>query len=56
MSKDLSVGEPCLDAGHLEEFKLAASKMKGPERRAFYAEMVLNYCRGIPGRGEKRFC
>jgi hypothetical protein len=55
MSKDLSVGEPGLDAGHLEDLKLAASKMKGPERRAFYAAMVLKYCRGIPGRGEKRF-
>ena len=55
MSKDLSVGGPGLDAGHLEDLKLAASKMKGPARRAFYAEMVLKYCRGIPWRGKKRF-
>ena len=55
MSKDLSVGGPGLEAEHLEDLKLAASKMKGPERRAFYAEMVLKYCRGTPWRGEKRF-
>lgn len=51
----LSVGGPCLDEAHLEDLKLAASKMKGPERRAFCAEMVLKYCGGIPRRGEKRF-
>lgn len=51
----LSVGESGLEEDHLEDLKLAASKMKGPERRAFCAEMVLKYCRGIPRRGEKRF-
>jgi hypothetical protein len=50
-----SVGGPGLDAGHLEDLKLAESKLKEVERRAFYAEMVLKYCCGIPGRGEKRF-
>lgn len=44
-----------MEASHLEDLKLAASKMTGPERRAFYAEMVLKYCRGTPRRGEKRF-
>ena len=49
------VGEASLEARHLEDLKFAAWKMHGPERRAFYAEMVLKYCRGIPRRGEKRF-
>lgn len=49
------VGETHLEANRLADLKLAASKMAGPERRAFYAEMVLKYCRGIPRQGEKRF-
>lgn len=48
-------GDAPLEASHLEDLKFAASKMSGPERRAFYAEMVLKYCRGIPRRGERRF-
>ena len=56
MSKErTAVGEPPLEEGHLEDLKWAASKMSGPARRAFYAQMVLKYCRGIPRRGEKRF-
>lgn len=50
-----AVGDAPLEASHLEDLKFAASKMGGPERRAFYAEMVLKYCRGIPRRGERRF-
>lgn len=56
MSKErTAVGESPLEASHLEDLKFAALKMKGPERRAFYAEMVLKYCRGIPRRGERWF-
>ncbi len=49
------VGRQTLEASHLEDLKFAARKMQGPERRAFYAEMVLKYGRGIPRQGEKRF-
>jgi hypothetical protein len=50
-----AVAEPPLEASHLEDLKWAASKMTGPQRRAFYAQMVLKYCRGVPRRGEKWF-
>jgi hypothetical protein len=30
--------------GHLDDLKLAASKMKGAERRAFQAAMAVKYC------------
>ncbi len=49
------VGEASLETSHLEDLKFAAWKMQGSERRAFYAEMVLKYGRGIPRQGEKRF-
>ena len=35
-----------LEASHLEDIRLASSKMTGSERRAFQAEMALKYCRG----------
>jgi len=35
-----------LEASHLEDIRLASSKMKGSERRAFQAEMALKYCSG----------
>jgi hypothetical protein len=40
---------------HIEDLKKAASKMYGPERRAFQAEMTLKYCQGIPRQAEKIF-
>ncbi len=33
-----------LEAVHLEDIRLAASKMTGVRRRAFQAEMALKYC------------
>ena len=57
MSKERwSARDAGVEEDHLEDLKLAASKMKGPERRAFCAEMVLKYCRGIPRRCDKWFC
>ena len=37
------------------DLRLAASKMTGPERRAFEAEMTLKYCEGNPLRAEAVF-
>ena len=44
-----------LEAGHLEEVRLAASKMTGARRRAFQAEMALKYCSGSARRAEEVF-
>ncbi len=46
---------PHLDEHHREHLKQSASKLKGPERRAFQASMTLKYCRGSPGQAEKVF-
>lgn len=35
-----------LDEDQIEDLRLAASKLKGAERRAFIAEMTLKYCEG----------
>jgi len=44
-----------LDEGHLNDLKLAASKMLGPERRSFQAEMAVKYCSGSPRQAEVVF-
>ena len=44
-----------LEAVHLEDIRLAASKMTGARRRAFQAEMALKYCRGSARRAEEVF-
>ena len=44
-----------LEAIHVEDLKLAASKMLGAPRRAFEAEMVLKYCEGHARQGERVF-
>jgi hypothetical protein len=38
--------EPPLSASQVADLRLAASKMTGPTRRAFQAEMTLKYCQG----------
>ena len=43
------------DAGHLDDLKLAASKMLGAERRAFQAAMALKYCTGSARQAEVVF-
>ena len=40
--------QPSLSASQIADLRLAASKMTGPERRAFEAEMTLKYCEGNP--------
>jgi hypothetical protein len=46
---------PQLEPGHLEDIKLAATKMLGAERRAFQAAMALKYCAGRPRQAEVVF-
>jgi hypothetical protein len=47
--------EPPLSASQIADLRLAASKMTGPTRRAFQAEMTLKYCQGIPLQAETVF-
>lgn len=51
--KELAVTS--LEATHVEDLKLAASKMLGAPRRAFEAEIVRKYCNGNALWGEKVF-
>lgn len=44
-----------LAAEHVEDIKLAASKMARVERRAFQAQMTVKYCAGSPRRAEALF-
>ena len=41
--------------GHLDDLKLAASKMKGVERRTFQAAMAVKYCDGSARQAEAVF-
>jgi hypothetical protein len=40
--------QPSLSLSQIADLRLAASKMTGPNRRAFEAEMTLKYCEGNP--------
>jgi hypothetical protein len=44
-----------LRPSQIADLRLAASKMTGPTRRAFQAEMALKYCGGTPLLAETRF-
>lgn len=44
-----------LSASQIADLRLAASKMTGPTRRAFQAEMTLKYCQGHPLQAETVF-
>src|SRR5262249_23918274 len=44
-----------LRPSQIADLRLAASKMTGPTRRAFQAEMALKYCRGNPLLAETLF-
>jgi hypothetical protein len=46
---------PLLSPSQIADLRLAASKMTGPERRAFEAEMTLKYCEGNPLMAEAVF-
>ena len=47
--------QPSLSPSQIADLRLAASKMTGPKRRAFEAEMTLKYCRGNPLMAEAVF-
>src|SRR4029450_7071503 len=40
------LSQPALTPRQMQDLRLAASKMTGAARRAFQAEMTLQYCRG----------
>src|SRR4030095_2630782 len=44
-----------LRTSQIADLRLAASKMSGPKRRAFEAEMTLKYCQGDPWQAETMF-
>jgi hypothetical protein len=46
---------PLVEVGHLDDIKLAASKMLGAKRRAFQAAMAVKYCAGSPRQAEAVF-
>ena len=54
-TKDNAFKEASLKGVDVEDLKLAASKMKGIQRRTFQAEMVLKYCGGNARQGEAVF-
>ena len=54
-STSIPASQASPDADHLDDLKLAASKMLGPERRAFQAAMALKYCAGSPRQAEVVF-
>jgi hypothetical protein len=55
MQHSTFASQPSLSASQIADVRLAASKMRGPARRAFEAEMALKYCRGNPLMAESLF-
>jgi len=47
--------QPSLTPSQIADLRLAASKLTGPKRRAFEAEMTLKYCAGNPLKAEAVF-
>ena len=47
--------EPSLNPSQIADLRLAASKLTGPERRSFEAEMTLKYCEGNALKAETIF-
>jgi hypothetical protein len=47
--------QPSLTPSQIADLRLAASKLRGPERRSFEAEMTLKYCQGNPLKAEAVF-
>lgn len=50
-----SDGEQPLSQGQIADLRLAASKLKGAERRSFQAQMTLKYCQGNARAAEAVF-
>lgn len=55
MNKNADTKPFSLEYGHVEDLKLAASKMVGAQRRLFHAEMTVKYCGGSARRAESLF-
>lgn len=55
MSHATLPSRPSLSPSQIADLRLAASKMTGPQRRAFEAEMTLKYCGGNPLMAEAVF-
>ena len=56
MSTSVAPGnKPCLEASHVEDLKLAASKLLGSQRRSFQAAMAAKYCQGNSRQAEEVF-
>ena len=47
--------QPSLTSSQIADLRLAASKLTGPQRRSFEAEMTLKYCEGNPLKAEVVF-
>jgi hypothetical protein len=47
--------QPSLTPSQIDDLRLAASKLTGPQRRSFEAEMTLKYCDGNPLKAETVF-
>ena len=47
--------QPSLTPSQIADLRLAASKLTGPARRSFEAEMTLKYCEGNPLKAEAVF-
>ena len=46
---------PCLNESQREDLRLAAAHLTGVKRRAFQAEMTLQYCNGSARQAESQF-
>lgn len=53
--QQLNDQEALLSASQIEDLRLAASKLRGAERRSFQAEMALKYCEGNARLAERVF-
>jgi hypothetical protein len=54
-TESLSARQAVVEAYHLEDLKRASTRMSGPDRRAFQAEMALKYCGGSARQAEQVF-
>jgi hypothetical protein len=52
LNKTPSASQSSLTPDHIEDIRLASSKMHGTERRAFLAEITLKYCNGNTRKAE----
>ena len=56
MRTNLTTASEELSAEQVADIRLAASRMRGHQRRAFLAEMAVKYCGGSARQAERVFC